>query len=83
LYKSLSFGGDIPGEDLVNELIINYPDIYLVFGLPLFGILGMILVTVLLAFFGERIYNWDVNLVYGRVFRKLDEIIADIEELRS
>ena len=78
-----SFGGNIPGEDLVKELIINYPDIYLVFGLPLFGILGIISVTVLLAFFGDRIYNWDVNLVYGRVFGKLDEIIADIEELRS
>jgi len=24
-----------------------------------------------------------VNLIYGRVFKKLDEIIADMEELRS
>ena len=78
-----SFGGDIPGENLVNELIINYPGTYLIFGLPLIGIIGIILVAGLLAFFGGRIYNWDVNLVYGRVFKKLDEIIADIEELRS
>ncbi len=78
-----SFGGNIPGEALVNELVINYPDIYLVNGIPLIGILGVILVASLLAIFGGRIYKWDVNLVYGGVFRKLNEIIADIEELRS
>ena len=29
------------------------------------------------------LYRFDVKLVYGRVFEKLDEIIADMEELRS
>jgi hypothetical protein len=33
--------------------------------------------------FGGKIYTWDVNLVYGRVFQKLDELIADIEELKK
>jgi hypothetical protein len=36
-----------------------------------------------MAVFGGSIYKWDVDLVYGRVFKKLDEIIADMEELRS
>ena len=71
------------GETLVNKVILNYPDLYLVFGIPLIGILGLILILFILAFFGGRIYNWDLNLVYGNVLKKLDEIIADMEDLRS
>ena len=71
------------GATLVNKVILNYPDLYLVFGIPLIGILGLILILFILAFFGGRIYNWDLNLVYGNVLKKLDEIIADMEDLRS
>jgi hypothetical protein len=49
----------------------------------LYGLLGGILVLVLLAYFGGRIYQWDLNIVYGRVLKKLDEIIADMEDLRN
>ncbi|MEQ9437754.1 MAG: hypothetical protein RIG62_01855 [Cyclobacteriaceae bacterium] len=78
-----SFDGKLLGEALVNKLILSYPDTYLLFGVPLIGILGVILGVCLLAFFGGRIYNWDVSLIYGRVFKKLEEIIADMEALRS
>jgi hypothetical protein len=37
----------------------------------------------LLAYFGGTIYEWDLNIVYGRVLKKLNEIIADMEELRN
>ncbi len=43
----------------------------------------VVFVALAMAFFAGRIYRWDVNLVYGRVFRKLKEIMADMEELRS
>jgi len=76
-------GGNIPGEEFVNSLNIDYPNMYLLFGLPLLGILGMILVVSLLAFFGGRIGKWDVNLVYGGILKKLDELLGDMEELRS
>jgi len=78
-----SFGGNIPGEEFVDKLIIDYPNTYLVFDLPLFGILGVILVTSLLAFFGGRIGKWDLNLVYGGILKKLEVLLADMEELRS
>jgi len=77
------FGGDVPGEIMVNELTVRYPDMVLILGIPLYGLLGGILVMVLLAYFGGRIYKWDLNIVYGRVLKKLDEIIADMEELRN
>ncbi|MBD1261363.1 hypothetical protein HZY62_12230 [Maribacter polysiphoniae] len=71
------------GERLVNEILVGFPDTYLIFGIPLIGIFMVLLIIALLFHFGGRIYKWDVNIVYGRVFKKLDELMADIESLRS
>lgn len=78
-----SIGGDVPGVEIVNKIVTNYPDTYLLYGLPLIGILGFIVIVCLLAFFGGRIGKWDINLVYGGIIKKLDEILADMEELRA
>ena len=71
------------GERLVNEVLIGFPDMYLIFGIPLIGIVIVSIILVLLAYFGGRIYKWDLNIIYGRVFRKLDELMTEIESLRS
>jgi hypothetical protein len=71
------------GERLVSEVLYGFPDIYLIQGIPLIAIIVIILIVGLLAIFGGRIYQWDLNLVYGRVFKKLEELMADIESLRS
>ncbi|WCO03163.1 hypothetical protein [Psychroserpens ponticola] len=71
------------GERLVGEILVGFPDIYLVFGIPLIGIVIALFILVLLAYFGGRIYKWDLNLVYGRVFKKLEEMMTDIESLRN
>ena len=77
------FGGDVPGAEFVNELSARYPDMLLIFGLPWFVLLGGIVMMLLLAYFGGRIYKWDLNIVYGRILQKLDDIIEDMEELRK
>ncbi len=77
------FNGKQLGEVITNKLILYYPGIHLIFGVPLFIILGVILMMVLLSYLGGRIYNWDLKVVYGGVLRKLDEIIVDMEELRN
>ena len=71
------------GERLVIEILYGFPDIYLVFGIPLLGIVIVIIILILLATFGGRIYKWDLNLVYGRVFKKLEQLLADMEHLNS
>jgi hypothetical protein len=71
------------GERLVGEVLYGFPDIYLIQGIPLIAIIVIILIVGLLALFGGRIYKWDLNLVYGRVLKKLEELIADIEELKK
>ena len=77
------FGGDIPGMDFINEVIIEYPNTYLVFGIPLVGIMGVVFIMGLLAFFGGMIGKWDLNIVYGRMLKKLDVLMVEMEELRS
>ena len=71
------------GERLVGEVLYGFPDIYMINGIPLLAIVFMAVVVGILALFGGRIYMWDVNLVYGRVFKKLEELMADIEELKK
>ena len=56
---------------------------YLVYGIPVFWVLAALIIMILLAVFGVRIYRWDFNIIYGRVLRKLDELISDMEDLRA
>ena len=71
------------GERLVSEILYGFPDTYLIFGVPLIGIVIALVIIGLLVLFGGRIYKWDLNIVYGRVFKKLKELMADIEELKK
>ena len=71
------------GERLVNEILVGFPDTYLIFGIPLIGIVIVAVILVLLFLVGGRIYKWDLNIVYGRLFKKLEELMTDIESLRS
>ena len=77
------FNGEQVGKALTDKMILHYPGTDLIFGVPLFIVLGVILIMILLAYLGGKIYNWDLKVVYGGVLRKLDEIIADMEELRN
>ena len=77
------FDGKQLGETITNKLILNHPGIELFCGVPIFIIIGVILIMALFAYLGGRIYNWDLKVVYGGVLRKLDEIIVDMEELRN
>jgi hypothetical protein len=52
-------------------------------GFPVYWMITMLVIIILLAIFGGRIYKWDLNLVYGGILRKLDELIKDMENLRS
>ncbi len=76
-------GGSIPGEEFISELLVDFPNTYLVLGLPLVGIIGVVVLLSLLSFFGARIGKLDFDLVYGRILKKVDGLLADMEELRS
>ena len=66
----------------LNKILGDYqPD--MIYGMPVYWILSMLLIIILIAIFGERIYKWDLNLVYGGVLKKLAELISDMEDLRA
>lgn len=71
------------GQHLVNKLIQSYPNLTLIYGVPLIGLIGAALIAVLLFIVGGKIYEWDLKIVYGRILKKLDEILKDIQELKE
>lgn len=83
IFFVLGFWFSKNSEGFVEEILGNPHEIYIVNGIPVFWVIGLIIVTGIIAYFGKRIYKFDVGLVYGRVLKKLDELIADMEELRK
>lgn len=77
------FGGNIPGQYVVDRLLVDYPNTVLVFGIPLFVILGLMFGVAFFAYFGGRIGKWDINIGYGRILKRLDTLLIDMEELRA
>lgn len=69
-------------QETLNRILGDH-QIYLIYGIPVFWVLGILFIVMLLAIFGGRIYKWDLNIVYGRILKKLDETIADMDELRA
>ena len=76
-------GGDIPGNVLVDEFIKEFPNTPLVFGFPLVFVGIMLFVMFFLALVGARIGKWDFNLGYGRIMKRLNTMIKDMEELKK
>jgi hypothetical protein len=70
-------------EQLIENLLVKYPAMYMLGGIPVFFIAAFVIVSILMAVFAKNIYLWDVGLVYGRVFKKLNELISDLETLKK
>jgi hypothetical protein len=70
-------------EELVNELVQKFPDVTLIGDVPLIAWIITAVVTVLMFLFSKKIYNFDVRLMYGRIFDKLDATIEEMETLRA
>jgi len=71
------------GQQIVNKLLLAYPDLQLIYGVPVIGVCCLAFVVVLLYVLGGKIYEWDLKIVYGRILKKLDEILKDIKELKE
>ncbi|WP_044212014.1 hypothetical protein [Flammeovirga sp. OC4] len=68
---------------LKQQIINNYEAQELLWGMPKTGLLIVAIGAVLLSVFTKKIYHFDMNLVYGAQFRKLREMIAEMEELKK
>jgi len=71
------------GGKVIALLVEKLPTDIIILGLPYYLVVAVIVVTLFFIRYAETIYHWDLNIVYGRQFKKLDELIADMEELRK
>jgi hypothetical protein len=68
---------------LIRQIVESKPGVRLVSGVPLIVIAGVVLLGIVVDLLGGVIFDFDVNTVYRNVFRKLDEMLAEMEELRG
>jgi hypothetical protein len=68
---------------LTSKMYQKYPDVIFIGNVPLFVWIIVGVASILMFYFSARIYRWDVRLVYGRIFHKLDETIAEMEKLKQ
>ncbi len=61
----------------------KYPDHIYIGDAPLYALVIVGILTLLTLYFSDKIYRWDVRIVYGRIFDKLKETIAEMEKLKQ
>lgn len=71
------------GGKLIALLLEVFPTSLIILGQPYYILVVLVVGIVFFARYAEAIYQWDLNTVYGRQFKKLEELIADMEELRK
>ena len=70
-------------SDYLPFITSHFPSIYLVNGIPVFWLVTVLIIMAILFAVGGRLYKWDLQIIYGRVLKKLDEILLDMERLRA
>ena len=71
-------------SELTNyQKIMNNPETLILFGLPVYYVIGTILIMIFLFFMSEPLYRLDIKLAYGKILKKLDILLEDMEELRK
>lgn len=67
---------------LTKTILDAYPNTFLLFGVPLWTMLGILIITAILFLFGGAIGKFDIELLYGNIMKRMDSIIEDMEALR-
>lgn len=79
----VGMGASKSGQTLIRMIVESNPDLYLINGVPWFLVAGLVVFAIVVELFGGVIFDHDVNTAYRHVFRKLDEMVAEMEELRA
>jgi hypothetical protein len=71
------------GGVLIAKLLVALPTDILMFGLPYYVVIVIAVITLVFAKYAETLYRWDINIVYGTQFKKLEALIEDMKALRN
>ena len=80
---AIGMGESASGQLLIRFLVESNPGLRLVNGVPLILIVCVVAIAIVVELLGGVIFDFDVNTGYRHVFRKLDEMVAEMEELRG
>jgi hypothetical protein len=83
LALAIGIGASTAGQLVIRLIVESYPDVRLINGVPLVLIAGVVAAAIVVDLLGGVIFDFDVNSVYRSVFRKLDQMVAEMEELRG
>lgn len=70
-------------ENLVLKMHQQFPESVFIGNVPLFIVIIAGTLTLLAFWFSDKIFQLDMRMMYGRVFRKLEETIAEMERLKQ
>ena len=83
LALAIGMGASASGQALIRFIVESNPDVRLINGVPLVLIAGVAAMAIVVELLGGIIFDFDVNTVYRSVFTKLDQMVAEMEELRG
>jgi hypothetical protein len=81
LALAIGMGASASGQELIRLIVESNPGVRLINGVPLVVIAGVVATAIVVDLLGGIIFDFDVDTVYRSVFRKLDQMVAEMEEL--
>jgi hypothetical protein len=70
------------GQQLIRLIVESDPGIRLVYGVPLFLVVVVVVIGMAVGLLGGVIFDFDVKM-YRRMLGKVDEMVAEMEELKG
>jgi hypothetical protein len=71
------------GGKIIALFVEKFPTEIFILGQPYYLIIAVTLLTLIISLSADALYRLDLNIVYGRQFKKLEQLITDMKELRA
>jgi len=71
------------GNVIFNWLSEDFPGTIFIGNAPLIGVVVVLILTGMISYFSPKLYESDLQSVYGNLIKRLDELILDMEKLRQ
>jgi hypothetical protein len=71
------------GTKIIADIQSQFPTDVIILGLPYYLVLAVATLLVVVILSSDALYRLDLKIIYGRQFKKLDELIAEMKELKS
>ncbi len=70
-------------QGVTQKIYQKFPNLMMIWDVPLISFIITGIPILLMLYFSVKIYKWEVRMMYGHVFDKLEETIAEMEKLKQ